>query len=190
MPRKTQIDVADWFEITWLCVTESAQKSLAPIIRPIRTWLKKRCLPIEGKIWERWTTSWWTPICTITSTTSTLTASTALRFCQSGNFSGDYCSVSQTPTVTWHTITSVRCILADSAGLPNRPSRHMGPAFLGPRYNDDVILAESYGQALLNWSRKIENMHQVKETKTTLKPLYSKCKVSQMNPHDAVYYRR
>ena len=66
----------------------------------------------------------------------------------------------------------------------------MGPAFLGPRDNDDVILAESYGQALLNWSTKIENMHQVKETKTTLKPLYSKCKVSQMNPHYAVYYRR
>jgi len=142
MPRKTQIDVADWFEITWLCVTESVQKSLAPIIRPILTWLKKRCLPIEGKIWERWTTSWWTPICTITSTTSTLftteenrtvlTASTALRFCQSGNFIGDYCSVSQTPTVTWHTITSVRCILADSAGLPNRSSRHMGPAFFRP----------------------------------------------------------
>jgi len=66
----------------------------------------------------------------------------------------------------------------------------MGPAFLGPRYNDDVILAESYGEALLNWSTEIGNMHQVKETKTTLKTLYSKCKVSKMNPHDAVYYRR
>jgi len=41
-PRNTRHDVADWLEITWLGVSESAQKTVAPIVRQRCTWWKKR----------------------------------------------------------------------------------------------------------------------------------------------------